>query len=223
MVIGLTLGLLVAKIGIPSFVVTLAAFLAFQGVALLLIERRHQHLGPRQRPARRRQPQPAARAGLGAGRARGGRVRASAADPAPAPLHPRPDHRSARRRLVPDRRTGPDPRRGGVHPQPGAQPQRADRLAQGRAGGGADHRRAPGGLDLRAHPHRVRPAHLRGGRQPGGGPAGRHQRRPHPRLLLPDLLQHGRGRRHRRGQPGQLRRRRTPAAATCCSTRSGRP
>ncbi|MFX0591651.1 sugar ABC transporter permease [Melissospora conviva] len=38
MVIGLTLGLLVAKIGIPSFVVTLAAFLAFQGVALLLID-----------------------------------------------------------------------------------------------------------------------------------------------------------------------------------------
>ncbi|HEX5541222.1 MAG TPA: ABC transporter permease [Micromonospora sp.] len=36
--IGLVLGLLVAKIGIPSFVVTLAAFLAFQGVVLLLIE-----------------------------------------------------------------------------------------------------------------------------------------------------------------------------------------
>ncbi len=41
--------------------------------------------------------------------------------------------------------------------------------------------------------------------------------------VLPDLLQHGRGRRHRRGQPGQLRRRRTPAAATCCSTRSAPP
>jgi D-xylose transport system permease protein len=36
-VIGLTLGTLVAKVGIPSFVVTLAAFLAFQGVVLLLI------------------------------------------------------------------------------------------------------------------------------------------------------------------------------------------
>jgi D-xylose transport system permease protein len=36
--IGLLLGFLVAKIGIPSFVVTLAAFLAFQGVALLLLE-----------------------------------------------------------------------------------------------------------------------------------------------------------------------------------------
>jgi D-xylose transport system permease protein len=35
--IGLLLGTLVAKIGIPSFVVTLAAFLAFQGVVLLLI------------------------------------------------------------------------------------------------------------------------------------------------------------------------------------------
>ncbi len=37
-VIGFLLGFLVAKIGIPSFVVTLAAFLAFQGVALLLLE-----------------------------------------------------------------------------------------------------------------------------------------------------------------------------------------
>ena len=36
--IGFLLGFLVAKIGIPSFVVTLAAFLAFQGVALLLLE-----------------------------------------------------------------------------------------------------------------------------------------------------------------------------------------
>ncbi|MEV4274766.1 sugar ABC transporter permease [Actinoplanes xinjiangensis] len=36
-VIGLALGFLVAKIGIPSFVVTLAAFLAFQGVLLNLL------------------------------------------------------------------------------------------------------------------------------------------------------------------------------------------
>ncbi|WP_229073902.1 sugar ABC transporter permease [Actinoplanes sp. DH11] len=36
-VIGLVLGSLVAKLGIPSFVVTLAAFLAFQGVLLLLL------------------------------------------------------------------------------------------------------------------------------------------------------------------------------------------
>jgi D-xylose transport system permease protein len=37
-VIGLVIGFLVAKIGIPSFVVTLAAFLAFQGIVLLLIK-----------------------------------------------------------------------------------------------------------------------------------------------------------------------------------------
>ena len=36
--IGLTIGLLVAKVGIPSFVVTLAAFLACQGVVLWLLE-----------------------------------------------------------------------------------------------------------------------------------------------------------------------------------------
>ena len=37
LVIGFVLGFLVAKVGIPSFVVTLAAFLAFQGVLLLLL------------------------------------------------------------------------------------------------------------------------------------------------------------------------------------------
>jgi D-xylose transport system permease protein len=36
-VIGLLLGMLVAKLGIPSFVVTLAAFLAFQGILLVLL------------------------------------------------------------------------------------------------------------------------------------------------------------------------------------------
>jgi D-xylose transport system permease protein len=36
-VIGLVLGFMVAKIGMPSFVATLAAFLAFQGVVLILI------------------------------------------------------------------------------------------------------------------------------------------------------------------------------------------
>jgi D-xylose transport system permease protein len=37
LVIGLALGLLIAKVGIPSFVVTLAAFLAFQGLLLVLL------------------------------------------------------------------------------------------------------------------------------------------------------------------------------------------
>jgi D-xylose transport system permease protein len=36
--VGLVLGFLVAKIGIPSFVVTLAAFLGFQGAVLLLLD-----------------------------------------------------------------------------------------------------------------------------------------------------------------------------------------
>jgi D-xylose transport system permease protein len=38
LVIGLALGVLIAKVGIPSFVVTLAAFLAFQGLLLVLLE-----------------------------------------------------------------------------------------------------------------------------------------------------------------------------------------
>jgi D-xylose transport system permease protein len=38
LIIGFVLGFLVAKIGIPSFVVTLAAFLAFQGVLLVLLK-----------------------------------------------------------------------------------------------------------------------------------------------------------------------------------------
>jgi D-xylose transport system permease protein len=38
LLIGLTIGVLVAKLRIPSFVVTLAFFLAFQGVALLILD-----------------------------------------------------------------------------------------------------------------------------------------------------------------------------------------
>ncbi|WFE57984.1 ABC transporter permease [Micromonospora sp. WMMD712] len=38
LVIGTTLGFLVAKVGIPSFVVTLAGFLAFQGIVLMLMK-----------------------------------------------------------------------------------------------------------------------------------------------------------------------------------------
>ncbi len=38
LVIGLILGFLVAKLNIPSFVVTLAAFLAFQGIVLLIVK-----------------------------------------------------------------------------------------------------------------------------------------------------------------------------------------
>jgi len=38
LVIGFILGFLVAKVGIPSFVVTLAAFLAFQGILLILLK-----------------------------------------------------------------------------------------------------------------------------------------------------------------------------------------
>jgi len=37
LLIGTTMGSLVARVGIPSFVVTLAAFLAFQGTVLLII------------------------------------------------------------------------------------------------------------------------------------------------------------------------------------------
>jgi D-xylose transport system permease protein len=38
LVIGLALGVLIAKVGIPSFVVTLAAFLGFQGLLLVLLK-----------------------------------------------------------------------------------------------------------------------------------------------------------------------------------------
>ncbi|MGW0661553.1 sugar ABC transporter permease [Streptodolium elevatio] len=38
LVIGLTIGVLVAKLGIPSFVVTLGGFLAFQGVLLMIVQ-----------------------------------------------------------------------------------------------------------------------------------------------------------------------------------------
>ena len=57
LLIGTTMGSLVARVGIPSFVVTLAAFLAFQGTVLLIIGEggnvaiRDRHLASRTEPA----------------------------------------------------------------------------------------------------------------------------------------------------------------------------
>ena len=66
-VIGLVLGFLVAKVGIPSFVVTLAAFLAFQGVGAAAHQGGTNISGPRRGDPGHRQPEHAAGARLGAG------------------------------------------------------------------------------------------------------------------------------------------------------------
>ena len=57
-----------------------------------------------------------------------------------------------------------------------------------RAVRGADRAGAAGRGHVRAGPHPVRPARLRGRRQPGGGPARRHRRRPHPGRGVRDLV-----------------------------------
>ena len=66
LVIGLFLGSLVAKLGIPSFIVTLAAFLGLQGVQLLFLSGGNSDHHPQQHDPRDRQQQHADVAGLGA-------------------------------------------------------------------------------------------------------------------------------------------------------------
>ncbi len=98
--IGPCIGLLVARLGIPSFVVTLATFLGLQGVMLLLIGEGGDDPDPRRDARGRDEQEPARLAGLGASTRPGGRPYAAAL--VPPGLDP-PGGRAARR---PDRRVG---------------------------------------------------------------------------------------------------------------------
>ena len=224
-VIGLVLGSLVARLGIPSFVVTLAAFLAFQGVLLALVNEgtnisvRDQTILPSRTGTCPRWP-------------------AGWCSPSESPATPRVQLLRARNRTK--RGLAVDPialiafrigalallaRCRRLRAQPGAQPQRDRGVAQGRADRHPDHRRAAHRLDVRAAPHRVRAARLRRRREPGGRPPGRHQRRPHPHLGVRDLLDDGGDRRRHRGVPCQLGRpehRREQRAALCRRRRGHR-
>ena len=75
-----------------------------------------------------------------------------------------------------------------VHPEPRTQPQHADLVAQGRPDRRPDHRVLLVLWTFVLGRTALRPAHLRGRRQPRSGPPRRHQRRPHPHLRLRDLL-----------------------------------
>ena len=197
------IGFLRAKVRIPSFVVTLALFLAFQGVALYIVNN-----GPGQhgdvritdnvvlRPSRtRRCP-----SGLGwllaivvRRRLRRVKISPQRARPRPGCRPSRP--RSSRRRSVAFAVVAflfglpaqPEPRDQQGEPiltnVNGKLVKVAAARRRGRAVGGA---RAPGPL-LRARtfvlsPHPLRPAHLRGRRQRRGRAPGRHRGRPRPHL-----------------------------------------
>ena len=98
LVIGFVLGFLVAKVGIPSFVVTLAAFLAFQGILLVLLS------GGKNVSIRDTFVLSLANKNmsvvieLGARDRRDRRLRGGAVHPAPRPRRPRPGHRPDRHR-----------------------------------------------------------------------------------------------------------------------------
>ena len=76
-VIGLVIGTIVTRLGIPSFVVTLACFLGLQGVQLAIVGEGGTITFTSKRGLQHRQRQPADLAGLGAVRRR-----PSAASPA---------------------------------------------------------------------------------------------------------------------------------------------
>ena len=197
--IGLLIGLLVARLGIPSFVVTLAVFLGLQGVMLVLIGEggtiayRNEII-----LALNNDTMPSGSAG--------------------------PSRSSVSRRtpLVDVRRTDRRRRRAGLESQPvllwaiktvGAGRRRprwssaylsawsAARNPALKSIKGVPHRRrhpgrAAGRAHLPAQPHRLGPPRLRRRRQRRGRPPGRHQRLPGQAHLLHHVLDARGGRRH---------------------------
>ena len=87
----------------------------------------------------------------------------------------------------------------------------------------APHARLPRRADLSREAHDVRAPRLRGRRQRGGGEARRHQRRARPDPRLRDLGDHGRRRRDRPRRAAPVGEPATSAAARSCSTRSRLP
>ena len=204
--IGTLHGLIITKVGVPSFVVTLAGLLAWNGVVLLLIGSKgtvilqndfvigvaNDFLAPGVSWVL-----VIVLSAIYAGRP----ARAAAL-----PDQGRAAHRPAADRRVPDRRRRGRPRDHGRRGQPG--PRHPVR-------GGAGRRPVPV-LDLRPQPHALRPPRLRRRRQPGGVAARGHRRRPREDRVLRLLLVHGGAGRHRaRLAPavGRHQHRRRPGAA----------
>ena len=236
MVIGMLIGLLVAKVRIPSFVVTLAFFLAFQGVALYIVNNGPGAHGDVRITdpvvlAFENSQMPKWAGWLLGGRHRR-RLRGREAVGAAGPAGPRPARRADRDPRRQDRR--PDVR----HPagrvpaqpepldQPQADPHQRRRHHQaghpagrrGRAVGRAGARLLLRGVDLPALAHPLRPARLRRRRQRGGLPPGRHHRGPGPHLGVRAVLVHGRRRwHHDRLERGSGLACRTTPATRCCS------
>ena len=222
-VIGLIIGLLVARLGIPSFVVTLACFLGLQGVLLADHRRgRHDRRSTTRRILAIMQQQPAGLARLGC-----------CASCIVVGVR-RPDVPPDRARRA---QAGWSTERASVwalkvvalavllgiataylcqraQPQPRRAPRsRACPIVVVAAAGPA------GRTHLPAQPDRLRPPRLRRRRQRRGRPPRRHQRQAGIKTaLLHHLLDARRGRRHPARQPGQLdladhRRRRDAAVA----------
>ena len=237
MVIGLLIGLLVAKVRIPSFVVTLAFFLAFQGVALYIVNNGPgAHGDVRITDARRARLRELPDAQVGRLDARGR------------------DHRRLRGREA-VARSGPAAARGLLGEPTAILAAKIGALTFGTLlvvfllNQNRSINRKPiltnvdgtiklvtppavegvpwvvlvlvvllRAVDLRALAHPLRPAHLRRRRQRGGLAPGRHHRRPGPHLGLRALLVHGRRRRHHdRLERGSGLACRTTPATRCCS------
>ena len=173
--IGTFIGFMVAKIGVPSFVITLALFLGLQGVILVLLGNAGAY---RIEDAGRDRDHEQVHAGLGwMAHARRHRRdlaghRALRPQPTSRRRHASPSDEPAvgtRRSMGRGRRVG----------RPAAEPEPVDQRDPhpGRADRRAHCARDPLDRYNHARPHPVRPPHVRGWRQPRGGQAGRHQRR----------------------------------------------
>ena len=218
--IGIFTGFLVSRVGMPSFVVTLALFIAWQGVILQLIgeggtlglrDPVHQRRGQRQLSTAG-QLDPVRR---GRGRLRGGAAQ-SAVLPARLGLVAQPTGPGADQ----DRRGRGA--RGGRDLPADDQPVARRHADRGRAVRRADRAGAAGRGHVRAGPDAVRPPRLRRGRQPGGGPARGHRRRQDPGRGVRDLARRSPRSARSSTRRRSARSRRPPVAATRCCSPSAR-
>ena len=198
--IGFTIALLVARLGIPSFVVSLAFFLGLQGAMLLIIGEGGTIPIRNEAILKVMNENMPVGARLAAGRDRRRRLRGELVPGDPAAQA----RRAADAGAVGVGGQGRRPRGGRVDrrlpAQPGAPaPERADRHP-GRPVGRPAGRRARRRARVPAHAHVVRSSRLRGRRQRRGGAARGHQRPEH----QDDLLHHVLDARDRRGHPAGL-------------------
>ena len=208
--IGMLQGMFFSGFGVPSFVVTLAGLLTWQGALLYVLgDTGTLNINDGKITGLAGTLYDDA-TGIGIARAGHPGLRGRLVVGVPGKGQGRVGRPGAGARAGPHRRAGRGGRGGHLDLQQGP------RAAAGRA----DPDRLRGGHAVRGLAHAVRPARVRRGRQRRGGAAGGHQREPRPRDRVLDRRRHGRDRRHPGGVAAAGRQPVLGRVATCCCWRS---